>query len=123
MSTIGELIDKLYLLRQQRLLVEKDVEALKAEESALQTFLIEELKEQKLEFAAGSKARFGVKQAKEPTVKNWDKLYDFIYGDKAWAVLQRRVSSATWKEYLDSGILLPGTEKFEVTKVSITKVR
>lgn len=58
-----------------------------------------------------------VTRSEVPTVHDWGPVDRFIIRHKALDLLQRRISVAGWRERLDSGVLVPGTSKFEVVKL------
>lgn len=54
-----------------------------------------------------------------PNVTDWDALGQFILEQGMLVLLQRRVSSAAWKELLDLGTEVPGVESFTKRDVNI----
>lgn len=51
------------------------------------------------------------------SAKDWPKIYDFIYKKKAFHLLNKAIKQASYREYLDDGVKVPGIEIF--TKVSL----
>jgi len=122
-ETIGNKIDRLYATRAKRLALEKDVNALKLEEDLLGKELIGDLDGLGMEAARGSTAMFSIAKKVVADVEDWNKVYEFIKKDNAFDLLQRRLGTTAWKEYLDSGLLIPGTRELELTKYNLTKSR
>lgn len=119
---LGETIDALYDCREQRLKLERDAEELRKEETRLTKHLTDELANAGTTAMKGTRASFSIKQEVTPTVREWDKLYEFIKDNNDFSALQKRISVGTWKEYYDDGLVLPGTEAFEITKSFLRKI-
>jgi hypothetical protein len=54
-----------------------------------------------------------------PNVVDWQKLYDTIIKDRAFDLLQRRVSSTAWRARLEAGDTVPGVETAVVRSLSV----
>jgi hypothetical protein len=120
-KTLGQCIDKLYTLRQERKEIERKAEAVKEKESALERHIIESFSKTDLDGARGTVAVAGLSQATVPTVKDWDALYKYVKKHNAFDLLQKRVSATAYRERLDVKEVVPGVEPFITTKLSLTK--
>lgn len=60
-----------------------------------------------------------VKEVLFPQAVAWDQAYDFIHANKYYHLLQRRLSSPGCAELWDTGIEIPGVEKFRKIDVSL----
>jgi len=118
---LGTAIDKLYELRSQRLDVEKVVKTMKSDELALRVHIKQMLDSINLDGAKGSAATAAVITSVDPVAKDWLQIYEFIRENDAFDMLQKRLSSMAVKERWESGILVPGIEKFDNWDLSITK--
>ena len=118
---IGDKIDKLYELRAIRLDLSREVDEMKAKEVAMKQDIMDELDAVGLAKATGQKATAGRTCKIQPTVLDWDQVFDYIKNNDAFDLVQRRISNLAWKERLDSGILIPGTESIDVWDLSLTK--
>jgi len=58
-----------------------------------------------------------------PNVADWDALYAYILENQALHMLQRRVSSASFRELQDAGEDVPGIEPYIQRKVSLRKAK
>ena len=121
--SIGSLTDELYEIRSQRLALEKEADGLKSRESAISSYLIKRLQADDTEAVRGTKAMFSLSHKVVPEVLDWESLYSFIVDNHAFSLLQKRIGSMAWGEYLDSGLVVPGTAALEVTKYNLTKTR
>lgn len=114
--------DKYYELKQRRLEMQKEVDKVGAEESAYREHLINNVPKSKATGIAGKVARVTVYNEDVPTVKNWDKFYDYVIKNKAFDLLQRRLNAAAVEERWEAKKKIPGVEPFAVTKISLNKV-
>ena len=78
MSTLGELIDKLYALRTERLEVEGKVEEMKSKERALREEIAKALTESGVNGATGQVANARKTSKTVATVKDWGLLWQYI---------------------------------------------
>jgi hypothetical protein len=113
--------DLLYETRQERLKVQKVVEALESQEAKLKEYIIENLPKSKANGITGSIARVELDKKAIPSVKDWDAFYAYIAKHQAWELLQRRPAEAAVKERWEAGETVPGVEKFIAIVVSCTK--
>ena len=118
---IGELIDKLYELRETRLALDRTVAGLKAQETAMRLEIKEELENVGLAKASGKRATCGITSKIEPIIEDWDKVHDWIRAENRFDLLQKRLSAPAWRELKENNILVPGTESVVVYDVSLTK--
>ena len=118
---LGEMIDSLYTKRQDRLAATKLVDAMKAEEKVLREQIMAELDTQGTVKASGNTATCGLTSSMEPMVNDWDEVHQFIKTMDRFDLVQKRISAPAWRELLDSGLRVPGTESVYVRDISLTK--
>jgi hypothetical protein len=119
--SIGTMIDSLYELRAQRLAIEKQVEELKARETATKEEILSILKESGLEGAKGEVATASIQYKIKANVTDWDAVYAYIRDNDMFALLQKRLTTTLWAALQEDGILVPGTEPMALTDLSLTK--
>lgn len=119
---IGQCADQLYDLRAKRLKAEKEVEAMKALETALREHIIKELPKSKASGVAGKHARVKIEIKEVPQPKDWNKLYKFIAKKKRFDLLQRRLANKAVMDMFEEGSPVPGVEVFKTPTVSCEKV-
>ena len=122
-GTLGEFIDALYQKRAERLEKQREVEDLKVAEKEAEDRVIAALKKNGMRGARGELATVSISERNDPMVVDWDALWEHIFKTRDTTLLQKRIGVTAWREHLDSGELLPGTEPEEVTVLSITKAR
>lgn len=118
--SIGNMIDSLYDLRAQRLAIEKQVEELKARETAAKEEILRILKESGLEGAKGEVATASIQYKIKPNVVDWDAVFTYIRDNDMFALLQKRLTTTLWAALQEDGILVPGTEPIPIVDLSLT---
>jgi hypothetical protein len=121
-KSLGACADKLFELKQDRLALEKVVDAMKANETALTDHIINNLPKGDTG-ACGKHHKAVVVTEDIPRAEDWDKVYAYIKKHNAFELLQRRLNSAAVKERLEDGKKVPGVGSFTAVKVSLTKVK
>ena len=119
--TLGEVIDNLYETRAERLTLSKQVEELKQRETVIREELLKMLNDVGLKKASGELATVGVKTSIQPLTTDWVQIHQYIRNEDRFDLLQKRLATLAWRELYDTGILVPGTEPFEETDLSLTK--
>lgn len=121
-KSLAACADLLYKTREERLRLAKAVKELDEYETALEEHLIDKLPVSDATGVAGKIARVQIIPKVVPTVKDWDALWKYIFKTKATEFLQRRISVDAVTERWEAGKEVPGVERFNAKKVSVTKV-
>ncbi len=121
-KAMGACADKLFELRNKRLAMQKDVDVVAAEESALKNHIIENLPKSEASGVAGKLARVTVVTKQIPQVKDWDAFYKYVKKTGSFDLMQKRLTDAAIKERWEAGKEVPGVEHFNAVSVSINKV-
>ena len=120
-ETLGACVDKLDSTRKARLVLQREVEALKKVESELQDHLINNVpKDSAGVFGRVMKALITKKDI--PQVADWPAFYKYVMKKKAFELLQKRLSATAIQERWDAGEKIPGVEVFTTVGVSLTKI-
>lgn len=118
--------DILYRARKLRLDLQHRVEKLDKLETAIENYFIDTLPQSNATGISGQVATVAILPRPIPVVESdggWDKLYAFIVKNKAFELLQRRLSEGAVKERLDDGQRIPGVTIFNAKKVSCTAIK
>lgn len=121
-KALGACADRLYELRQKRLDMQKEVDKVAAEESALKEHIINTLPKSEASGVAGKLARVTVITKVVPQVKDWDAFYKYVKKTGQFDLMQRRITDGAIKERWEAGKEIPGVEHFNAISVSINKV-
>lgn len=136
-KTVGEIIDRLYVLRQERLTATNVVSQCEAAEKALRAHCLEQFGKQKLEGARGKLAQVSVSQPVVPVVEEWDDVYGWVSAPihtharkeaveevkQRCAIFQKRLSTEMWRELLEAKTPVAGTKSFVATVLHITALK
>lgn len=121
LTELGKMIDGLYEARQARLKLDKEVDALKAEETALRGRVMRALNEAGLTGGRGDVAIVGLTKEEVPRVDDWEGLRNHIALNDAWDLLQNRLSAIACRARWTRGEAIPGVTKVEIEDLSLHK--
>ena len=121
-KSMGACADRLFEIKQERLAMEKVVDAMKANERALTDHIIDHLPKGDTG-ASGAHHKVQVRTEDIPQVEDWDKLYAYVKKNNAFDLLQRRLNPKAVMERLEDKKKVPGTKMFTAVKLSLTQVK
>ena len=120
---MGKCADKLYEVRQRRLALQKEFDALKAEETAIKNHIIDKLPKSQASGIAGSLARVTVITKEQPQVKDQEAFRKYMNRTKRFDLANKLQPSApAIRDMWEEGKDIPGVDKFNVVTVSLNKV-
>lgn len=120
--SIGLCADLYSEVRELRLAMQKHVDAVKARETEIREFIINNLSKSDDTGAAGKRYRAQIVTKDVPALKDWDAFTDYVIANGRFDLLQKRLSDRAVKDMWEEGQSVPGVEKFRTVDVSITKV-
>jgi len=100
----------------------KQVADLKKQQQAAEIEMMELLDEQGVTGTRTKMFTVTITEAPQPTVTDWDELYKFISKNEAFGLLQRRVSSTAYREYVNAEEVVPGVETYNKRAISMRKI-
>jgi hypothetical protein len=121
-KALGACADKLFELRNKRLVEQKKVDLIAAEESALREHIINTLPKSEASGVAGKLARVTVVTKSVPQVKDWAAFYKYVKKTGSFDLMQKRLTDTAIKERWEAGKEIPGVVHFDAVSVSINKV-
>lgn len=121
-KSIGRCADLYHDVRELRLMMEKEVEAIKARETEVQEHIIANLSKSDDTGAAGLRYRAQVKTEAKPQIADWKELTGYILEHDRFDLLQKRLGEKAVADLWDAGETIPGVAKVHVPKLSITKI-
>ena len=116
------IVDRYQQAREGRLAEQKKVDELHEKEKELANMILTALRDAESPVVGGTTHQCTRKVTNEPTAEDWDEVYTYIYENKAWDLLHKRLSSAAVKARWDDGVEIPGVGAFPVEKLSLTKL-
>jgi hypothetical protein len=121
-KSIGRCADLYHDIRELRLMMEKESEAIKARETEIQEHIINNLSKSDDTGAAGLRYRAQVKQETKPQIADWKELTGYILENDRFDLLQKRLGEKAVTDLWEAGTVIPGVAKVHVPKLSITKI-
>jgi hypothetical protein len=121
-TKLGACVDKAYSLRAERLEIEKLAEEVKKQEGALKDHIIATFSKADIDGAKGKVASASISRSVKCNVKDWPSVYAYIESHDAWDLMERRVNNKAYRDRMDGGESIPGTESFDVITLSLTKI-
>ena len=120
-KSIGICADLYHDVRELRLSMEKEVEAVKARENEIREHIINNVTAGDTG-AAGQRYRAQIVVKVTPKITDWNKVCDFIYVNNRFDLVQKRLGEKAVEELWADGVDIGGVEKMNVKMVSITKI-
>lgn len=122
LSEVATLVDIYIKLREERLGLERQADAIKEQEQEHKAKIMAALQESGASAVAGKTHRITLRSKHVPTVQDWRLFYDYIKKFDAFELLQRRLSAPAVQEYWEAGDAIDGVMAMEVVDVSINKL-
>jgi ribonuclease HII len=119
--TTPELIDRMFELRDSKRLREAQIKELTSEIDEIKFELIGRFQSDGTEVTATAKATASITETTVPNVTDWDQYYEFIKQEDAFYLLEKRPSTAAWRELHNSGQTPPGTAAFVKYDINLRK--
>ena len=121
-AALGACADLLHTLREQRLKLQKEVDAVAANEQLLKEHLIQTLPKSKASGVAGKLVRVLIINKTIPVVKDWPAFYKYVKRTGQFDLMQRRLADSAVAERWEAGKQIPGVEHFVVPTISMNKL-
>lgn len=105
--------------------LEEKIRELKSEYRELEGELIQFMQQPSVQSAvvSGKIATGYLRSMPKPKLRDFDKFYAHVVKRADKALLHRRVNETRWREHLDSGLLVPGTESYDLIRIGLTARR
>jgi len=114
-------IDQLFLLRQERIALQKDVDKMKAEEDGRLAAYITEMENDDMDLVQGELGKISIKPVETAEVTSYPDLYQYIKETGSFDLLQRRVSLTGVRERWQEGNEVPGVARVMELKGTLGK--
>lgn len=133
-KSLGACVDLYHTMRQKRLAANKDVEAMKAQESEVSTYIIDNLSKKEEGGAIGTAYKGTIVNETIYQVEDWEKFYNHLKKTGEFDLLNKALNQAAVKERVAAQDrpagkkgenwkpkLPPGVKTFTAFKLSVTK--
>lgn len=121
-KTIGACADLLYELKQQRLAMQKEVDAVAEFEAKLKAHVINTLPKHDQTGAIGKLAKVTVVTKQVPQLQDQEAFYKWLKRTGEFDLLPSGVSRKAVEERWQAGKKVPGVEPFTAVTVSLNKL-
>lgn len=119
---LGDLIESLADLREQKRKLSDEYKKVDEQYKELEAQLLNRLDQEGAQFSGSSKHRATVSEVVVPSVTDWDAFYEYVKENDALYLFEKRVASAPWRELVESGEQIPGTEPFTKRSINLRKI-
>jgi len=116
---IGPTIDQLYVLRERKRELTKEIETIEAEYSVLEEQLMEKLEKEGTTKGNGKKASVSISSTVVGNVTDWDQVYAYVKKTGYFHLFQRRLSDLAVRELFAKGKQVPGVEPFNKRRLNL----
>lgn len=120
-KALGNLIDKLYDLKQDKSKAKKKVDDIQKKISALQDKLFDKFEKSDLEGAMGGHAKVSINRITVAQVTDWGKVHKYVIENDSWDLMRKQLNDGAFRERLEDKIKIPGTKPFIRVTLSVTK--
>lgn len=115
----ADLADGYFALRQHRLRLQKEVDAVEEDEKKLKQQILDTFRDTQSTAIGGKLVEISVVEKVEPTVEDYDALYKHVQATGEFDLLYRRVNAAAVKERWQLHEKVPGVVGFPVQSLSM----
>ena len=122
-KTLGGMADRLWRLKEKRLELTHQVQAIEEEEKVLREIVINTLPKSEATGASGKLANVKVVTKTVPSLTNFEELWKWAVRNKAPDIFQRRLNNKAITDRWDAGKKVAGVEPFQAVTISLTKVK
>lgn len=121
--TMGELVQELMTIRNEKREHNKRLEELEEDWRVAEALLMMKLDAEGMNRAASDIGIATITTDDVPLVQDWDAAHKYMLENDALHFLQRRIAVSAWKELRAAGFELPGVEVYTKRSISLRKDR
>ena len=122
-ESLGRCADFYHVVRTLRLAMEKEAEEVKARETEIREYIIDNLSKSQDTGVAGLTHRAQIVMKAAVKVTEWPLVWAWVRKNDRFDMLQKRLAETAVKDWMEQEKrVLPGTEVVNVPDVSITKI-
>jgi hypothetical protein len=120
--SIGRCADMYHEVRELRLAMQKETEAVEAREKEIKAYIIDNLSKSDDTGAAGLRYRAQIVMKVTAKIADWGVFTSWVRKHDRFDCLQKRVTETAIKDLWAEREAVPGIEKVNIPDVSITKI-
>ena len=119
MTTLGNKIDGLFALREQKRKLEEKVKVVQTQMIEIEDELMVQMDAEGVAKSTGRKASVAISTTLKPNVENWDSFYAFIHKNKRYDLLERRPAVLSCRELFETKGKIPGVQPVTLRKINL----
>lgn len=120
---LAKLVDQLYEKQQLRYKLQNEAKKMKKDEEELEASIIAALAASDFTTGVSGKIAYAQMVEKEKIVaEDWDEIYKYVLKNKAFELLQRRLSDEAVKDRWNNDDIVPGIGKIRIKDLSLKKL-
>ena len=121
MSTIDALAIELRGIKEKREAIKSEDSVLYKAQQDLEHQILDKLQEVGVSSATTSVGNVRISEIVQPKVNDWNAVNDYIVENNMPYLFQRRLTATAYRELLQNGIEIPGTEPTTITNLGFTR--
>lgn len=121
-TSLGDMIEALAELRDRKRDLSEQFKEIDRQYRELEARILDRLDQENAQFSGSSRHRATVSEVTVPSVTDWDAFYEYVKNNDALYLFEKRVASAPWRELVESGEQVPGTEPYTRRSISLRKI-
>lgn len=118
----GEVVDRLFETREERLALDRQAELLKEKERELKDWLLENLSKQELTRLAGKVGQVSLKKSAVGTFEDLTAFQKYVKKHDAFDLYQRRLNLEACRLRWDKGEEIAGVKRDVIVDLTVSKV-
>ena len=117
--TIGNMIDGVHALREEKRDLEAQIKTIEARYTALEEQIMERFEEQGIDASRGTAASCSISTSVVGNPTDWEAFCAFVKKKNYFHLFQRRMSDPALRELWEQNVTIPGVEKFMKKKLNV----
>lgn len=119
---LGESIDRLYELREQKRDLNTAIKDIDAQFAEIESNVLAMLEEIGVDSSKSKLASATISESLVPDVEDWDAFENYIIDTRQLYLLQRRCAVVAFRDLLQAGEEIPGVRPFSKKSLSLRKL-
>lgn len=119
MDTLGNMIDNLKALKEEKKEIEEQLRQKVGEILAAEEELMDAMDAQGVKKSTGECATASISTTTVPNVENWDAFYEYIHENRFYHLLERRPSAVACRELFETKGFIPGVIPFNKRRLNV----
>ncbi len=121
-STVGAQIDKLWKLKLEVDKISGQLAKIKMKKQTLEDDILRGFTKDEIDSVKGRTAKVSIVRTVVPQVADSEAFFKYVKKTKSFDLLQKRISTAAFRERISTGKIIPGIETFTRVSLRLTKV-